>query len=270
MPELPEVETTRLGLSRLVKKKKIVEVIIRQRNLRWPIEDGFENHLRGSTFTRLSRRGKYLLFHSEGGRMMVHLGMSGSLRVVPSISNIRKHDHVDICFDDSSVLRYHDPRRFGSFFWLAPKQIHKLLKNLGPEPLSKNFDGNYLYEMAKHRRVTVKTLIMNSSIVVGVGNIYANEALFLSGIRPDRLSSSISKQRYKDLVNQIKRVLNSSIRSGGTTLRDFVRESGQPGYFKQRLFVYGRGNQICKNCTKLLRETRINNRSTFFCPRCQT
>ncbi|MBT08849.1 MAG: DNA-formamidopyrimidine glycosylase [Gammaproteobacteria bacterium] len=270
MPELPEVETTRLGLSRLVKKKKIVEVIIRQRNLRWPIEDGFENHLRGSTFTRLSRRGKYLLFHSEGGRMMVHLGMSGSLRVVPSISNIRKHDHVDICFDDSSVLRYHDPRRFGSFFWLAPKQIHKLLKNLGPEPLSKNFDGNYLYEMAKHRRVTVKTLIMNSSIVVGVGNIYANEALFLSGIRPDRLSSSISKQRYKDLVNQIKRVLNSSIRSGGTTLRDFVREGGQPGYFKQRLFVYGRGNQICKNCTKLLRETRINNRSTFFCPRCQT
>ena len=270
MPELPEVETTRLGLSRLVKKKKIVEVIIRQRNLRWPIEDGFENHLRGSTFTRLSRRGKYLLFHSEGGRMMVHLGMSGSLRVVPSISNIRKHDHVDICFDDSSVLRYHDPRRFGSFFWLAPKQIHKLLKNLGPEPLSKNFDGNYLYEMAKHRRVTVKTLIMNSSIVVGVGNIYANEALFLSGIRPDRLSSSISKQRYKDLVNQIKRVLSSSIRSGGTTLRDFIREDGQPGYFKQRLFVYGRGNQSCKNCTKLLRETRINNRSTFFCPRCQT
>jgi formamidopyrimidine-DNA glycosylase len=270
MPELPEVETTRLGLSRLVKKKKIVEVIVRQRSLRWPIEDGFEDHLRGNTFTRLSRRGKYLLFHSEGGRMMVHLGMSGSLRVVPSKSNIRKHDHVDICFDNSSVLRYHDPRRFGSFFWLAPKQIHRLLKDLGPEPLSKNFDGNYLYEMAKHRRVTVKTLIMNSSIVVGVGNIYANEALFLSGIRPDRLSSSISKQRYKDLVNQIKRVLNSSIRSGGTTLRDFVREDGQPGYFKQRLFVYGRGNQSCKNCTKLLLETRINNRSTFFCPRCQT
>ena len=270
MPELPEVETTRLGLSPLVKKKKIVEVVVRQRNLRWPIEDGFEDHLLGNTFTRLSRRGKYLLFHSESGRMMVHLGMSGSLRVVPSISNIRKHDHVDICFNDSSVLRYHDPRRFGSFFWLAPKQIHKLLKDLGPEPLSKNFDGNYLYEMAKHRRVTVKTLIMNSSIVVGVGNIYANEALFLSGIRPDRLSSSISKQRYKDLVNQIKRVLSSSIRSGGTTLRDFVREDGQPGYFKQRLFVYGRGNQICKNCTKLLRETRINNRSTFFCPRCQT
>ena len=168
------------------------------------------------------------------------------------------------------MLRYHDPRRFGSFFWLAPKQIHRLLKDLGPEPLSKNFDGNYLYEMAKHRRVTVKTLIMNSSIVVGVGNIYANEALFLSGIRPDRLSSSISKQRYKDLVNQIKRVLNSSIRSGGTTLRDFIREDGQPGYFKQRLFVYGRGNQSCKNCTKLLRETRINNRSTFFCSRCQT
>ena len=171
MPELPEVETTRLGLTRLVKEKKIVEVIVRQRNLRWPIENGFEDQLRGNTFTKLSRRGKYLLFHAKSGRMMVHLGMSGSLRVVSSISNIRKHDHVDICFDNSSVLRYHDPRRFGSFFWLAPNQIHRLLKNLGPEPLSKNFDGNYLYEMAKHRKVAVKTLIMNSSVVVGVGNI---------------------------------------------------------------------------------------------------
>ena len=270
MPELPEVETTRLGLYPLVKEKKIIDVVVRQRSLRWPIEIGFEDHLLGSVFTRLSRRGKYLLFHSKNGKMMVHLGMSGSLRMVSSRSNPRKHDHVDICFENSSVLRYHDPRRFGSFFWLAPKEIHNLLKDLGPEPLSKKFDGNYLYEMAKRRKVAVKTLIMNSSVVVGVGNIYANESLFLSGIRPDRLASSISKKRYNSLVTQIKRVLNSSIRSGGTTLRDFVREDGQPGYFKQQLFVYGRGNMHCKNCEKSLKETRINNRSTFFCSSCQT
>tara|TARA_A100001015_G_scaffold243096_1_gene277920 strand:- start:1110 stop:1922 length:813 start_codon:yes stop_codon:yes gene_type:complete len=270
MPELPEVETTRLGLYPLVKEKKIIDVIVRQRNLRWQIETGFEDHLRGSAFTRLSRRGKYLLFHSKRGKMMVHLGMSGSLRMVSSGSNPRKHDHVDIYFDNSSVLRYHDPRRFGSFFWLGPREIHKLLKGLGPEPLAEKFDGNYLYEMARGRKVAVKTLIMNSSVVVGVGNIYANESLFLSGIRPDRLASSISKKRYNRLVSQIKRVLNSSIRSGGTTLRDFVREDGQPGYFKQQLFVYGRGNMHCKNCKKLLKESRINNRSTFFCSRCQT
>ena len=270
MPELPEVETTRLGLYPLVKEKKIIDVIVRQRNLRWPIEIGFEDHLRGSAFTRLSRRGKYLLFHSKNGKMMVHLGMSGSMRMVSSSSNPRKHDHVDIYFDNSSVLRYHDPRRFGSFFWLAPKENHKLLKDLGPEPLAEKFDGNYLFKRAKGRKVTVKTLIMNSSVVVGVGNIYANESLFLSGIRPDRLASSISKKRYNGLVRQIKLVLSSSIRSGGTTLRDFVREDGQPGYFKQQLFVYGRGNMECKNCKKPLKETRINNRSTFFCPRCQT
>ena len=270
MPELPEVETTRRGLYPLVKEKQIVDVIVRQRNLRWPIDIGFEDQLRGNAFTRLSRRGKYLLFHSKNGKMMVHLGMSGSLRVVPSRSNLRKHDHVDICFENSSILRYHDPRRFGSFFWLAPNKIHKLLKDLGPEPLSEKFDGHYLYEMAQRRKVSVKTLIMNSSIVVGVGNIYANESLFLSGIRPDRLASSISKKRYSGLVRQIKRVLNSSIKSGGTTLRDFVREDGQPGYFKQRLFVYGRGNMQCKNCEKLLKELRINNRSTVFCSKCQT
>ena len=270
MPELPEVETTRIGLTPHVIKKKITKVIVRQPNLRWLVPSDLENSLIGSSFEQLTRRGKYLFFHTARGRMMVHLGMSGSLRIVPVESDPRTHDHIDIYLDDAVILRYHDPRRFGSFFWLESDEGHKLLSNLGPEPLSSDFDGQYLFEISKKRKVTIKSLVMNSTVVVGVGNIYANESLFLSGINPNTKASRVSKKRYDSLANQIKNVLRASIRSGGTTLRDFVREDGNPGYFKRRLFVYGRSGYPCKVCESPIKQKRINNRSTFFCRTCQS
>ena len=200
---------------------------------------------------------------------MLFRSMSGSLRVVEHGASIRKHDHLDILLEGDSILRYHDPRRFGSVFWLPGAAGHELIDDLGPEPLSEDFDGDYLFNCSRGRRVPVKTLLMNSRIVVGVGNIYANESLFLSSIRPDRLASSISRRRYRVLARHVRSVLQSAIDQGGTTLRDFVREDGSPGYFRQQLLVYGRAGEPCKQCGRRLSDSRLGNRATVFCTRCQ-
>lgn len=269
MPELPEVETTRRGIEPHILHKKIKQVLVRQPSLRWPVSDNLAQALTGNTFTKVDRRGKYLLFLTAAGRMMVHLGMSGSLRIVGPTSEIKKHDHIDIAFTDGVVLRYHDPRRFGSVFWLPDVQSHVLLNELGPEPLEDNFDGKYLYQKSRGRKVPVKSFVMNSQVVVGVGNIYANEALFAAGIRPDRLASRVSRVRYERLADEIRTVLSQAIASGGTTLRDFVREDGSPGYFKQSLAVYGRGALPCNRCARPLSEIRLGQRTTVFCKYCQ-
>ncbi|MBO6655985.1 MAG: bifunctional DNA-formamidopyrimidine glycosylase/DNA-(apurinic or apyrimidinic site) lyase [Pseudomonadales bacterium] len=269
MPELPEVETTRRGIEPHVVGKSVKNVLVRQASLRWPVSPELGQVLTGQMFSGIDRRAKYLLFKTPVGKMMVHLGMSGSLRIASPDHVLKKHDHIDLVFSDDTILRYHDPRRFGSVFWLPGESSHELLDHLGPEPLSSEFNARYLYDVSRKRKVSVKLFIMNSKVVVGVGNIYANEALHSAGIRPDRLASRISLPRYEKLVEEIKAVLMRSIKSGGTTLRDFVREDGSPGYFKQKLNVYGRGNEACRQCGKDLKEIRQGNRSTVFCPACQ-
>lgn len=275
MPELPEVETTRRGIEPHVVHKSITRTLVRQPSLRWPVSPELSQALTGSTVASIDRRAKYLLFNLEKsetsiGRMMVHLGMSGSLRIASEDNEPRKHDHIDIAFDDGSILRYHDPRRFGSVFWLPPEQSHELLDSLGVEPLDNDFSGDLLFDLSRHRKVAVKQFIMNSHIVVGVGNIYANEALFLAGIRPDREAGSISRKRYQALAGHIRAVLGNAIASGGTTLRDFVREDGSPGYFKQQLGVYGKAGEPCGRCGRKLIESRLGQRTTVFCTRCQS
>ena len=263
MPELPEVETTRRGIEPHIVGKAIRAVAVRQPRLRWPVSPELSQVMTGNRVTGINRRAKYLLFTTNTGRMMVHLGMSGSLRITDGSMPLKKHDHID------TVLRYHDPRRFGSVFWIPEGSSHELIDSLGPEPLSDEFDGRYLYELSRRRRLSIKLFIMNSKVVVGVGNIYANEALHRAGIRPDRLAGRVSLDRYITLSQEIKEVLTSAISSGGTTLRDFVREDGSPGYFKQSLLVYGRGNEPCLTCGRGLREVRIGNRTTVFCVKCQ-
>jgi len=271
MPELPEVETTLRGISPHLIGRKVVAVHVRQPRLRWPIPDQLAQILTGQTFNAVKRRAKYLILHTDAGCLMIHLGMSGSLRIVNSDMPPDKHDHMDVCLEDELTLRYRDPRRFGSVHWLNPGQdSHPLLANLGPEPFSDYFDGEYLYRVTRKRRVAVKQLIMNSQVVVGVGNIYANEALFRAGIRPDRAAGRISRQRYESLATCIKEVLRDAVKQGGTTLRDFIGGNGQPGYFRQSLRVYGRGNQTCTKCLRTLKEIRLGQRSTVFCIRCQT
>ena len=269
MPELPEVETTLRGIAPHVVGKQITSVLVREPRLRWPVTPRLSQVLTGQHITGIERRAKYLLFKTDTGRLMVHLGMSGSLRIASVGSPIKKHDHIDVGFDDGTLLRYHDPRRFGSVFWLEGTSSHELIDNLGPEPFSDEFDGDYLYRLSRSRKVAVKLFIMNSKIVVGVGNIYANEALHLAGIRPDRAAGRISVGRYQVLAGRIKEVLARAIESGGTTLRDFVREDGSPGYFKQQLNVYDRGGEPCVNCQRKLVEIRLGNRTTVFCTSCQ-
>ena len=269
MPELPEVETTRLGIMPHVIGRTVVSVLVHEPRLRWPVAPELAQMLTGQTISDLSRRGKYLLFETHAGRLMIHLGMSGSLRVVRSGTELRKHDHLELAIDTGMTLRLHDPRRFGSVFWLPGESGHELIDTLGPEPLTEAFNADYLFELSRRRRVPVKSFIMNSRVVVGVGNIYANEALFMSGIRPSRLAGSIAKTRYERLVENIKAVLSRAITSGGTTLRDFVREDGSPGYFKLELLVYGRAGEACLTCDRKLTESRLGNRSTVYCTRCQ-
>ncbi len=268
MPELPEVETTRRGIEPHVVGRRITDVVIRERRLRWPIEAGLEKALIGARFLSARRRAKYLLLDCEIGTLMVHLGMSGSLRVLTCDEPPMFHDHIDIILDSGNFLRYNDPRRFGSFHWLKSDD-HPLLNHLGPEPLLDDFDAQWLYDKSRGRRSSVKQFLMDGKIVVGVGNIYANEALFSAGIRPDRAAGRIALARYKALVDAVKQILDGAIQQGGTTLRDFVGGDGKPGYFAQRLNVYGRGGQPCRRCKSALKEIRQNNRATVFCPRCQ-
>ncbi len=268
MPELPEVETTRRGIAPHIIDRKVTAVLVREPRLRWPVPDNLSQVLTGQTVTAVDRRAKYLLIQTGAGKLMVHLGMSGSLRIASPESEIRKHDHIDITFGDV-ILRYHDPRRFGSMHFLEGTSSHELIDHLGPEPLSEEFDGAYLYALSRGRKVAVKIFLMNAEVVVGVGNIYANEALYLAGIDPTREAGRVSRARYDRLVGHIKEVLQKAISSGGTTLRDFVKEDGTPGYFKQSLNVYGRGGEPCSHCGRKLREVRLGQRSTVYCTRCQ-
>ncbi len=270
MPELPEVETTRRGIEPYLLGHSIKRLIVRQRRLRWPVPRGLEQKLAGHSIERVDRRGKYLLLTVGGGTLIIHLGMSGSLRLLPGITAPGPHDHVDLLLDNGTCLRFTDPRRFGAWLWTTrPAARHPLLASLGPEPLDDSFNTGYLYQKSRGRKVAVKNLIMNSRIVVGVGNIYANEALFRAGIHPARAAGRISRQRYARLVDAIKAVLTEAIEQGGTTLRDFVGGEGKPGYFSQKLQVYGKGGTPCPRCATPIRETRLGQRSTFYCPHCQ-
>ncbi|MCX4027282.1 bifunctional DNA-formamidopyrimidine glycosylase/DNA-(apurinic or apyrimidinic site) lyase [Endozoicomonas sp. SM1973] len=273
MPELPEVETTRRGVSPHVEGSSIEQVIIREHRLRWPVPDTLPELLTGSQLINIERRAKYLLFSFPQGTLIIHLGMSGSLRIVTPSQTIAKHDHADFVFSNGQILRFTDPRKFGAILWAdnsIPIQEHQLLSHLGPEPLTDQFDGNLLFERSKKRSVAVKQFIMDNQVVVGVGNIYANEALFKAGIRPDRQAGSISRQRYIRLGAEIKTVLTAAIEQGGTTLKDFVGGDGKPGYFKQELSVYGRGGEACLICGKTLVEVKLGQRATVYCQRCQT
>lgn len=270
MPELPEVETTRRGIAPYVEGKTLKHIIIRQHCLRWPVAEGLNDLLAGLRIESVERRGKYLLFGTPAGTLLLHLGMSGSLRLVSAGQNVGKHDHIDFVFTDQTHLRFNDPRRFGAVLWTSqPAMEHQLLKDLGPEPLSPEFSGKLLYSLSRGRSAPVKSFIMDSHIVVGIGNIYANEALFMAGILPSRPAGKISLQRYIKLAESIRIVLELAIEQGGTTLRNFVNESGKPGYFKQQLAVYGRGQQACKRCQLPLIEVRISNRTTVYCSCCQ-
>jgi formamidopyrimidine-DNA glycosylase len=249
-------------------QRTVREVIVRESRLRWPVPRKLNHLLSGARFFSVGRRAKYLLLETERGTLMVHLGMSGSLRIMPADTPPLYHDHIDIVLDNELCLRYHDPRRFGSFHWLQSLQ-HPLLDHLGPEPLSDSFSGAYLYERSRRRRIPVKQFIMDGKVVVGVGNIYANEALFMAGIHPARAAGRIAEARYDILAGTIKQVLADAIEQGGTTLRDFVGGDGSPGYFAQQLRVYGREGQPCRVCRTPLKEIRQGGRSTILCPRCQ-
>lgn len=269
MPELPEVETTRRGIEPFLTGHTIQRVHVRNHHLRWPVS--LPEHLSGSPVLSVSRRAKYLLIETPAGALVVHLGMSGSLRVVARDEEPRPHDHVDIEIQNGPWLRYNDPRRFGSFHFAEhPAGEHWLLKNLGVEPLGNEFSGDYLFELSRKRRVAVKNFIMDGKIVVGVGNIYAAEALFRAGIRPGVAAHRVSRLAYQLLADAIRQILANAISVGGTTLRDFVGSDGQPGYFKQSLYVYGRQDEACLVCNTPLRLQTLGQRSTVYCPSCQT
>lgn len=269
MPELPEVETTKAGIEPYVVGSVVKSVVVRQPKLRWPIPLDKMELLQGATVLSVKRRGKYILLEVPEGALLIHLGMSGSMRVLTSYQEPNKHDHVDICLESGQVVRFTDPRRFGSILWQEKAEIHPLLAALGPEPLSESFDAQYLAACCKGKAVPIKQLIMNSKVVVGVGNIYASESLFKAGIDPRRASGRISLVRLSVLVEEIKKVLSLAIEQGGTTLKDFVNSEGKPGYFKQSLNVYGRAGEPCLNCHSILKEVKLGQRGTVYCQSCQ-
>jgi formamidopyrimidine-DNA glycosylase len=270
MPELPEVETTRSGIAPHVTGARVNRVVIRQAKLRWPIPDDLPDRIQGRKVLGVDRRGKYLLIRFTQGTLLMHLGMSGSLRILPSKTRPQKHDHFELCLSGGKSLRLRDPRRFGAVLWAGENpQAHPLIKPLGPEPLSEGFDGDYLYSQGKGRRSAIKNLIMDSKVVVGVGNIYASEALFRAGIHPKRASGRISRDRYRLLAESIRSVLTAAIKQGGTTLRDFQQEDGRPGYFAQALQVYGRSGEACPVCGNPVESRIIGQRNSFYCPQCQ-
>jgi len=278
LPELPEVETTLRGIEPALTGRSIKEVIVRNASLRWPVPTEV-GQARGRRVVRCWRRAKYLLIEldraepaadSGGGGLLIHLGMSGSLRICEAGDIPRKHDHVDIVLDSKKCIRFNDPRRFGVFsWWDPPAQNHKLLRDLGPEPLSGTFSGKHLWQKSRARKGAVKNFIMDGKIVVGVGNIYASEALFMAGIHPSRSAGRISAARYEALAAAIRDVLSRAIRHGGTTLRDFLNSDGNPGYFAQELLVYEREGLPCFQCQAPVRRKVIGQRSSYYCPRCQ-
>jgi len=271
MPELPEVETTLRGISPYVNQATISNVVVRNDALRWPIPVAAMAGLKAERITSAQRRAKYILLHTAKGIILLHLGMSGSLRVVPSGTAHNKHDHLDIELDSRHLLRLNDPRRFGCCLVIPePYHEYKLLKSLGPEPLGQQFDVDYLFKQSRGRKLALKNFIMDGKVVVGVGNIYASEALFLAGIRPTVSAGRVSRARYERLIQTIQQVLSDAIKAGGTTLNDFFQVDGKPGYFSQELQVYGRAGQACINCETPIKSKVIGQRNTFYCPTCQT
>lgn len=270
MPELPEVETTLRGITPHVLGQVIRAFEIREPRLRWPVPPGLNAGLAGQRVDAAWRRGKYIVMQTGAGALIWHLGMSGSLRITPADTVPRKHDHLDMILDSGACLRFHDPRRFGCLLWTQEDPLrHELLARLGPEPLGEGFDGGYLHARSRSREVPVKSFIMDSHVVVGVGNIYASESLFRAGIAPQRSAGRISLARYERLAGAIRDVLAASIAQGGTTLRDFVNEQGNPGYFRQTLQVYDREGQPCRQCGEPVKCARLGQRSTYWCPACQ-
>jgi len=274
MPELPEVETTRRGLAPHLEGHNVQAVTLRRPDLRWPIPPELPRLLQGQRIDAVRRRAKYLLLDTAAGSAVLHLGMSGSLRVLPGDTPLRAHDHVDIALVGNAgvpgrVLRFNDPRRFGCLLWQPVGTVHPLLAGLGPEPLSDDFDGNHLFALSRGRTAPVKTFLMDQAVVVGVGNIYAAEALFAAGIAPNRAAGRVSRERYAALAREVKRILAHAIDRGGTTLRDFIRPDGAPGYFEQELQVYGREGHACHRCGTPLRHASIGQRASVWCPHCQ-
>jgi formamidopyrimidine-DNA glycosylase len=269
MPELPEVETTRRGLVPWVVGARIVKLTVREARLRWPLAPQLDRKLEGRRILGLDRRGKYLLLELDDGWLIVHLGMSGSLRYLEQLEPVRPHDHVDIELAGGPLLRYNDPRRFGSMHFTGEPATHRLLASLGPEPLEPGFDGEYLKAQSRGRQTAIKSLIMNAGVVVGIGNIYANEALHRAGIHPARAAGRVSRARCDALAAAIRAVLEDALRAGGTTLRDFVGGDGRPGYFRQSLAVYERAGEDCRRCGGTIRRRVIGQRASYYCPRCQ-
>lgn len=269
MPELPEVETTRRGIEPFLLGRCVRKLVVRQPRLRWPITDAVAAGLVGARIQAVWRRAKYLLIGTERGHAIVHLGMSGSLRILPANTVPRPHDHVDWVLDDGSLMRYNDPRRFGCLLWQPAGETHALLANLGPEPFDERFGGRYLHQLAQGRTAAVKHFLMDQATVVGVGNIYAAEALFRAGIDPRRAAGRVSRERYGILAVAVQQILAHAIERGGTTLRDFLRPDGEPGYFEQELFVYGRDGEPCKVCGSAILSVRLGQRSSFYCQQCQ-
>lgn len=270
MPELPEVETTRRGLESLIVGKRVDRVLVHNGSLRWPVPDNLVGSLTGLVVQSVGRRSKYLLLVFETGTLIIHLGMTGHLRCVIASHPRLKHDHVEIAFTDGTALRFNDSRRFGAMFWTsADPLLHDRLAGLGPEPFSDRFNPDYLYAASRGRRVAVKPFLMDAHVVVGVGNIYASEALFRAGIRPEKSAGRVSKVAYQRLVQAVREVLSEAIAAGGTTIRDFADSDGRPGYFSRALRVYGRAGQPCQACGAAIRQVRLGQRSTYFCPRCQ-
>ncbi|MDD9862983.1 MAG: bifunctional DNA-formamidopyrimidine glycosylase/DNA-(apurinic or apyrimidinic site) lyase [Gammaproteobacteria bacterium] len=270
MPELPEVETTRRGIAPYLLGTRFRKVVIREPRLRWPVPRALGRKLADRKIRDVGRRAKYLLLHTDGGCLLLHLGMSGSLRILHPGVAAGAHDHADFHLSSGRLLRLRDPRRFGSIHWTVREPgLHRLLRDLGPEPLGPDFHGAHLRRKARGRRAAVKSFLMDSRVVAGLGNIYANESLFLAGIHPARAAGRISQARYERLATAVKKVLRRAIRAGGTTLRDFTDSQGRPGYFRLTLRTYGRAGRPCLRCGTEIRLLRISSRATYYCPRCQ-
>jgi formamidopyrimidine-DNA glycosylase len=270
VPELPEVETTRRGIEAALLGKLITTVVLHEPRLRWTVARDLVTKVSGQRVRAVKRRAKYLLIELEQGTLMVHLGMSGSLRIMPASTPRLTHDHVELLLDDGNVLRFNDPRRFGSLHYVTDDPLqHVLLARLAPEPLDASFNADYLWRVTRKRRAPIKHVLMSSRLVVGVGNIYANEALFRAGVRPGRAAGRLTRTEATQLAVGIKAVLEDAIRAGGTTLRDYVNANGMPGYFRQKLYVYERAGEPCRVCRTPIRHLQQGQRSSYYCPRCQ-
>lgn len=267
MPELPEVETTCRGIRPHIVEHLIAGVEVRHRGLRWPVPANLPLRLVGARIRDVRRRAKYILIDVDGGTLIVHLGMSGSLRIVEPGTAVRKHDHVDVVLDDQRAIRLHDPRRFGAMLWTTDAATHPLLKDLGPEPWEAS--AEQLFSRSRGRRQSIKSFIMDSHTLVGIGNIYASEALFIAGVRPARAAGRVTRAQFQRLCAAMISVVDEAITVGGTTLRDFVSASGEPGYFRQRLRVYERAGEACRICSTPIKRVLLTGRASYFCPQCQ-